>query len=172
MTASRSLGLVGFTLLAVLLSEFLPRLAAFSTDRLIHAGVAGVFWLVLGLFGWGAVYRPRGLGEWIPALCALYLGSWVPDWDLVFGIGFHRNPLSHSVLPLLLFAWAVGFQPRLVFPFALGLASHLFWDIVFFGNLTWISGRRADLAWLWVNLGLALVGGAVLGRERRWESRI
>jgi len=171
MLATRSLGLVGFTALMVLASEFVPRMAAFSTDRLIHAGVAAGFLLVTLVLGLGKTYLPNQFWGWIPVLCALYLGSWVPDWDLIVGLGFHRNPLSHSVLPLLVLAWASGFQSQLVFAFGLGLASHLLWDMVFFGNLTWISGRNADMAWLGLNLLLTLVAGAILGRPRRVKVR-
>jgi len=167
-----ALGIVVFTAPAVVGAEFVPHMAAFSTDRLVHAGVAAGFLVIALLLRLGKKYLPDKVSEWIPALCALYLGSWIPDWDLIAGIGFHRSPVTHSVLPLLIFAWGTGFEPRLVFPFALGLASHLFWDIVFFGNLTWISGRGADMAWLWANLLLTLVAGLILSRQRRVETGV
>jgi hypothetical protein len=83
------------------------------------------------------------------------LGTWVPDWDLFLGIGFHRSPITHSALPVILIAlFTKPFSSyAVVVGFGLGVASHLFWDVVEYGNVHWIPGGFLDRAFLVANAG-------------------
>jgi len=79
------------------------------------------------------------------ALIPCYLGTVFPDLDIsLFGIGGHRNPLFHSGLSfviLLFFVWRRNeVLQALVMGYGVGLASHLWWDIVFYGDVRWIPG--------------------------------
>jgi hypothetical protein len=107
------------------------------------------------------------------AVPALYIGSALPDWDItLFSIGAHRNPLFHSALPY----FFIGYLSRklrllsmlhtlgasaLVMPgqigFALGLASHLFLDILQYGDVRWLPGGMLDRLWLAIHTGLLLL---------------
>lgn len=94
---------------------------------------------------------------YILATAVVYLGSWLPDIDiLVLGIGGHRNVLFHSGLALLLI---VMLGRRTEFSqeplnialstfFALGLGSHLLLDVIQYGNVVGIPGSFLDLVWL------------------------
>lgn len=110
-----------------------------TTDRFIH--------LVVGLaFGAAAVYwfRKRiSISEYIRIYIFAALGTWVPDWDLVLGIGFHRSPFTHSIFPWMLLMLVIKkykLSPFLSIGFAIGLASHLVWDTLFYGDVRMISG--------------------------------
>ena len=126
-----------------------------SGERIIHGLVGLAFWI-----GYLAYRRPaRGAGATVGLLAAALVGTWVPDWDLMVGIEFHRSPLTHSALPAILFAWVTRPISRYSLPvgFALGLASHLFWDIIFFGDVRWIPGGAYDRLFLLLNsLGLVV----------------
>ena len=94
------------------------------------------------------------------SLCilAMLVGTWVPDWDSLLGIG-HRSPLTHSALPAVLLGWIVAKRKLphvLIVGFSIGLSSHLFMDIVFYGNVLWISGGNSDRLFLLAN-GLILL---------------
>jgi len=85
---------------------------------------------------------------------AMSLGTWVSDWDLFLGIGFHRSPITHSALPALLFGWLIlkyKLPKMLIIGFSIGLASHMLWDIIAYGNVQWISGGNNDRLFLFVN---------------------
>jgi hypothetical protein len=134
-----------------------------SEERIVHALVALAF---CGAF----LYARRakiGWSDYPPLIVAALLGSWVPDWDLVFGIGFHRSPLTHSCLPALLVLWlSIRLRtPSMLVGFALGTASHLLWDIVFYGDVRLIEGGNSDRLYLLVNAGLLLVMAFVVGRR-------
>ena len=91
---------------------------------------------------------------------AMGLGTWISDWDLLLGIGFHRNPITHSFLPALLVGWSV-FKLKmpvfLIIGFSLGLSSHLFWDIIAFGNVHWVPGGNNDRIYLLFNSIILIV---------------
>lgn len=125
-----------------------------TTDRLIHAIMGIVFW-VLYLY-WN---RERyTLIDHLAMLGAVFFGTWVPDWDLWLGIRFHRSPMTHSVLPVVGFVYGIRSISSFILPvgFALGVASHLFWDIIFYGDVRLIPGGAFDRLFLLGNC-LALV---------------
>jgi len=126
-----------------------------STERIIHGLVGVAFWI-----GYLA-YRKPDCSAAMKAglLVSALVGTLAPDWDLLLGIGFHRSPLTHSALPAVVVAWSTRPVSRYVIPvgFAIGLASHLFWDIIFFGDVRWIPGGAYDRLFLLLNsLGLVV----------------
>ena len=93
------------------------------------------------------------------ALIPCYLGTVFPDLDItVLGLGAHRNPVFHSGFSFFALWWLVRQQSvilqALVLGYGLGLASHLLWDVVYYGDVRWLSGDLAGRLWLGVN-GLA-----------------
>ena len=97
------------------------------------------------------------------------LGTWFPDWDLGFGIGFHRNPFFHSAFfPFLAWLWYRRANSRWIGPilagFALGVSSHLFWDTIHYGDVRWIPGASNDRIFLLIN---AIVGAGIAWWIRR-----
>lgn len=90
------------------------------------------------------------------ALIPSYLGTVFPDLDITFfGIGAHRNPLFHSSLSFLIL-WALVARQHvmlqtLILGYGLGLASHLWWDVIDYGNVRWLPGGTIDRLWLAVN---------------------
>ena len=96
------------------------------------------------------------------------IGALFPDIDwtidrIISGFG-HRNPLTHSLLgPLLLYIPLFSYKvsPPLLInsynAFTIGIATHLFGDLVKTGNLTWIKSRKLEHAWYVLN-GIVLVG--------------
>ena len=128
------------------------------TERMIHGLIGMVFWI-----GYLAYRKPAfGAGKKVGLLVFALVGTWVPDWDLAFGIGFHRSPLTHSALPVFLVVWITRSFSRQVIPvgLAIGLASHLFWDIIVYGNVQWIPGGSNDRLFLLLN-ALGLVWWAI-----------
>jgi Domain of unknown function (DUF5942) len=90
------------------------------------------------------------------ALIPCYLGTVFPDLDItLLGIGAHRNPLFHSSLSFFVLLWLVNRQnailQTLVLGYGVGLASHLLWDMVYYGNVGWLPGGMLDRIWLGVN---------------------
>jgi hypothetical protein len=141
-----------------------------SDARIEHAIVGFVFWLFFLL---ARDARCTGSDN-LAMLAFALLGTWVPDWDLFLGIGFHRSPITHSALPVILvsllvrpysgYAVAVGF--------GLGVASHLFWDVVEYGNVHWIPGRFWDRAFLGANAaGIVLWAWSKDVRKPRKQKR-
>lgn len=63
------------------------------------------------------------------------LGSSIPDFDLLWGIKYHRNPFTHSCAFAVLYLY-VGFVSSDIFAYlvccalSVSLASHLFCDLV------------------------------------------
>lgn len=133
-----------------------------STERIIH-GLAGMaFWL-----GYLAYRKPDcGVGKKAALLASALLGTWVPDWDLALGVGFHRSPLTHSALPVMAAVWIGRSFCWCLLPvgLAIGLASHLFWDIIFYGDVRWIPGGSNDRLYLLLN-GFGMIVWAI--RTRR-----
>lgn len=126
-----------------------------SDARIEHAVVGFVFWLVFLL-----IRNPKCSGwEVLAMLPWALLGTWVPDWDLFLGIGFHRSPLTHSALPVVVISLFVPARAAyaVVVGFGLGIASHLVWDTIYYGNVHWISGRFWDRTFLMVNAAGILI---------------
>ena len=83
-------------------------------------------------------------------------------WDIrLLGVGAHRNPLFHSSLSFLALRLLAGSQMRLphilIAGYGIGLASHLWWDIVAFGDVRWLPGSALDRLWLGIHGLLCLV---------------
>ena len=138
-----------------------------SDERIVH-GLVGLLFCMCFVYLRGQ--RPDAKSLAVLG-AATALGTWVPDWDLMAGIGYHRSPLTHSLIPpLILFV----FTRRLKFPylnlgFALGVASHLLWDIVVYGNVQMISGGNSDRLFLLSN-SLILLGFAAWINRRTKNS--
>lgn len=95
----------------------------------------------------------RALGFFFQALIPCYLGTVFPDLDItLLGIGGHRNPLFHSSLSffvlLLLVRHQHAFLRTLVLGYGVGLASHLGWDVLYYGDVRWLPGATIDRLWL------------------------
>ena len=87
------------------------------------------------------------------ALIPCYLGTVFPDLDItLLGIGAHRNPLFHSSLSFLVLWWLVTRQSvilqAVVLGYGIGLASHLCWDTLDYGDVRWLPGGMAGRIWL------------------------
>ena len=104
------------------------------------------------------------------ALIPCYLGTVFPDLDItLLGIGAHRNPLFHSSLSFFVLLWLVRRQSvilqGLVFGYGIGLASHLLWDALFYGDVRWLPGGTVDRLWLAGN-GLACLVPLMVRSQR------
>ena len=96
------------------------------------------------------------------ALIPCYLGTVFSDLDIrLCGIGCHRNPLFHSSLSFVILLWLFRRQGKflqtLAVGFGIGLASHLLWDVVDYGDVRWLPGGSLDRVWLGTNGLLCLV---------------
>lgn len=96
------------------------------------------------------------------ALIPCYGGTVFPDLDItLFGIGAHRNPIFHSCLSYAIFFFIrMPYNPFvsvLIMGYGIGLASHLWWDVVDFGDVRWIPGSLYDRIWLGVNGLICLI---------------
>ncbi len=135
-----------------------------TADRWVHL-FAGFVFLIAFLKIAKCKVRSHSM---ILLLIATGLGTWVPDWDLFLGIGYHRCPITHSFLPVLPVIWLVGklnLPASVILGFAIGLSSHLFWDIVDYGNVQWIDGGNNDRLFLLAN-AVILIAVAVACRSR------
>ena len=131
-----------------------------TLDRLIHLLVGFAF-----LFVFMRLKRTRIDKRCVFLVASMALGTWAPDWDLLLGIGFHRSPLTHSVIPAVFFALIVfkcNGPVSLTVGFLIGLSAHLFWDIVDYGNVLWIDGGNNDRLFLLANAVLSLLVAAML----------
>jgi len=131
-----------------------------TQDRLIHLLISLLFVFVL--------YRWKKQNITVPELTVLgatsALGSWLPDWDLLLGIGFHRSPFTHSVLPCILAFMTIrkySWWPIPLAGLALGISSHLIWDIIFYGDVRLIQGGNNDRIFLLLN-AIALIAISLL----------
>ncbi len=111
--------------------------------------------------------RNRAIGVFFVALIPCYLGTVFPDLDIrLLGIGSHRNPLFHSSLSFFALALIVGQRAGLLAAmlvgYGVGLASHLWWDVLYYGDVRWLPGSTLDRLWLGVHglLCLTTPGGA------------
>jgi uncharacterized protein DUF5942 len=104
------------------------------------------------------------------ALVPCYLGTVFPDLDItLLGIGAHRNPLFHSSLSFLVLWWLVTRQSvilqAVVLGYGIGLASHLCWDTLDYGDVRWLPGGMAGRIWLAGN-GLACLVPLMVRSQR------
>ena len=156
-------------------------LSAVTIDRFIHFLWATAFFLVgLTIFigikkvkgersilvrFWIRASRPDGISKIhgiVMSLFVLYLGSWIPDIDWLFYS--HRNPLTHSIIPMLFMMrvisrWQFGnrdWNDRLLIIFGYGLGSHLLTDIIPGGNVVWLPAY-IDMPFLAINGILCLL---------------
>ena len=119
-------------------------------DRIVHLAVG----LLLLFMMFHQSRRNFRLVQVITLAFACGIGTWVPDWDLILGVGFHRSPITHSVLPALACYWLcskLNVSKFVFVGFTVGIASHLFWDIIFYGDVRWISGGNNDRLFLLLN---------------------
>jgi hypothetical protein len=96
------------------------------------------------------------------ALIPCYLGTVFPDLDItLLGIGAHRNPVFHSSASFLVL-WGLVYRQSvilqtLVLGYGVGLASHLWWDVLDYGDVRWLHGSAIDRLWLSVNGAICLM---------------
>ncbi len=135
-----------------------------SDERIVHSLIAVVFWAAYLVLGKPAC----SAGQKTALLPVALAGAWLPDLDLLIGVGFHRSPLTHSFLPVFLASLGMRHFSRFVIPagLAIGVSSHLFWDIIFFGNVKWIPGGAWDRLFLLVNSLVLIVWAVQAGRRR------
>jgi Domain of unknown function (DUF5942) len=134
-----------------------------SADRAEHS-LVGIL-LLMAYASRSAHRRETRLGAvafFLLALIPCYLGTVFPDLDItLLGIGAHRNPLFHSGLSFFVLLWLVNRRhvllQALVLGYGVGLASHLLWDMVFYGDVRWLSGDVLGRLWLGVNGVLCLM---------------
>ncbi len=132
-----------------------------TTDRIIHLAVGIAFFIIFIKL----TKTPNEPEFLITGFITMAIGTWMPDWDLWLGIGYHRSPLTHSVLPALLVGFFIlknKFSPMLIIGFCLGVASHLFWDIIAYGNVHWIKGGNNDRLFLLVNTLLLIIMASII----------
>ena len=91
----------------------------------------------------------QAVGVFLAAPVPCYLGTVFPDLDIrLLGIGGHRNPLFHRQYIFLCPGPAgqtTGALPAYpVAGYGVGLASHLWWDIIDDGDVRWLSGGILD----------------------------
>ena len=129
----------------VLVLLFMPR----SGYRLEHFIVSGIFTFLLIKKDFPKAYIPKNKNNigWLVFIVVIIFGSWFPDIDiLLFGIGGHRSPLTHSALPFLLFKYIIDnynygdkeWNVSLSKVFAYSLAFHLFLDILQGGDVRYV----------------------------------
>jgi hypothetical protein len=139
-----------------------------SAERAQHSLVG-----ILLLMGYVSLTAPRQGGErralafFAVALIPCYLGTVFPDLDIaLLGVRSHRHPLFHSSLSFFALLGLLGRQQVWVRPviagYGIGLASHLWWDAVDYGDVRWLPGGLLDRLWLALNgwaCVLTLLGG-------------
>lgn len=106
---------------------------------------SGGYPTALGLYGGKRINIGQAVGVFFAALVPCYLGTVFPDLDIrLLGIGGHRDPLFHSSVSLFVLFLLVRRQVRFlhirVAGYGVGLASHLWWDIVHYGDVQWMPG--------------------------------
>jgi hypothetical protein len=141
-----------------------------SADRAEHS-LVGIILLMayIALRAEKKEDQRRAVGVFFLALIPCYFGTVFPDLDIMlFDIGGHRNPLFHSSLSFFLLVLLLGGEQRflqtLVAGYGVGLASHLWWDVLDYGDVRWLPGGVIDRLWLGTHGFLCLLasGGRLL----------
>jgi hypothetical protein len=156
---------LGFSLgLAILLNWAILSLFGQKSAARAEHSLVGIILLMMYVSRFVGTQETRlGAGSFfLLALIPCYLGTVFPDLDItILGIGAHRNPLFHSSLSFFVLLWLVRRQSIilqvLVLGYGIGLASHLLWDMVYYGNVQWLSGGSLDRLWLGANAVACLV---------------
>ena len=134
-----------------------------SADRAEHGFVGIILLMAYIAVREDKEERPWGtVSFFLLALIPCYFGTVFPDLDItLFGIGGHRNPLFHSSLSFFILFYLVGwkglFFRALVAGYGIGLASHLWWDVLYYGDVRWLPGGVIDRLWLGANGLLCLI---------------
>jgi hypothetical protein len=125
-----------------------------SADRAAHS-LVGIILLMayVSRFVRKQETRLGAVTFFLLALIPCYLGTVFPDLDIrLLGVGAHRNPLFHSSLSFLIL-WCLVHRRHvmlqtLVLGYGVGLASHLWWDVIDYGDVRWLPGGAIDRLWL------------------------
>ena len=150
--------------LAILLNRAILYLFGQKSAARAEHSLVGIILLMMYVSRFVGTQETRlgAVSFFLLALIPCYLGTVFPDLDItILGIGAHRNPLFHSSLSFFALLWLVHRQSVilqvLVFGYGIGLASHLLWDVVDYGNVQWFSGGKLDRLWLGSNALACLV---------------
>jgi len=127
-----------------------------SADRVEHSLIGVILLIAYASLFANKQGTKKAVSFFSLALIPCYFGTVFPDLDItLFCIGGHRNPLFHSGLSffiLLFFVWRRNeLLQTLVVGYGVGIASHLWWDIVYYGDVRWIPGGFLDRVWLGAN---------------------
>jgi hypothetical protein len=142
-----------------------------SAERAEHSLVGIIFLMAyVSRFVGTQETRLGAVTFFLLALIPCYLGTVFPDLDItLLGIGAHRNPLFHSSLSFFVLLWLVHRQSVilqvLVLGYGIGLASHLLWDVVYYGDVRWLPGGLLGRLWLGAN-GLACLVPLMIKTQR------
>ena len=141
-----------------------------SAARAEHSLVGIILLMTYARFVEQQDTRLGALAFFMLALIPCYLGTVSPDLDItLLGIGAHRNPLFHSSLSFFVLLGLVNRQHvilrTLVLGYGVGLASHLFWDMLYYGNVRWLPGGWLDRLWLGAN-GVACLVPLLINSKR------
>lgn len=128
-----------------------------SSDRAVH-GLVGIILLM----AYTAMFVEKKENQFGPisffllAAVPCYAGTVFPDFDItLLGIGGHRNPLFHSSLSYFFLFFLLGhkgpFLRTITLGYGIGLASHLGWDVIDYGDVRWLPGSSIDRLWLGIN---------------------
>ena len=144
--------------IAVIINQIILKLfGQKSADRAEHSLVGIVFVMAYSYIFLDKKNSHMGSAEFfLIALIPCYLGTVFPDLDIkLLGIGGHRNPLFHSCLSYFILFFILGrksnFFRILVIGYGVGLGSHFWWDIIYYGDVRWIPGGFSDRVWLFIN---------------------
>jgi hypothetical protein len=128
-----------------------------SADRATHS-LVGIILLMayVSRFVRKEESRLGAVTFFLLAVIPCYLGTVFPDLDItLLGIGAHRNPVFHSSASFLTL-WGLVYRrsvvlQTLVLGYGVGLASHLWWDVLDYGDVRWLRGGALGRLWLSVN---------------------
>jgi membrane-bound metal-dependent hydrolase YbcI (DUF457 family) len=142
-----------------------------SADRAEHS-LVGIILLMVYVAQFVAAQETRlgAVSFFLLALIPCYLGTVFPDLDIaLLGIGAHRNPVFHSSLSFFVLLWLVkrrnAILQTVILGYGIGLASHLLWDMAYYGNVRWLPGGMLDRLWLGVN-GVACLVPLMVSRRK------
>lgn len=134
--------------------QFFEQKSAYRAEHSLVGILLLMAYIAVGADKHGSPLRP--VGFFGLALVPCYLGTVFPDLDIrLLGLGWHRNPLFHSSLSFFLLRVCVrrgnAVLHTLVAGFGVGLASHLWWDVLDYGDVRWLPGGFVDRAWLGIH---------------------